>query len=82
MCPGKENNVELHLEGTPLGNCIKETNYGDMRDKEKQEECSNAKKEVARINSILKNSGQSSIFCNPCTKNTQGTNFLDKNTNS
>ena len=78
-CPGKENNVEFNLEGTPLGDCIEEINYGEMREKEIQEEDNNMKKEVVIINSMLKNSGQSSIFYNPYTKNIQETSILNKN---
>ena len=70
-CPGKENSVEFHIEGVPLVSCTEETNYGETRESETKEEGSSMKKEVARINFILKNLGQSTILCNPCTKKTR-----------
>ena len=38
MCPGKENNVESHLEGSSLVNCIEEINYCETRENEIKEE--------------------------------------------
>ena len=69
MCQGKDNNAEFHLEGTPLVNCIEEKNYRETRENEIKEEGNYVKRKAARINSILKNSGQSTI-----PKNIQGTN--------
>ena len=67
-CPGKENNVEFHLKGTTLENHIEAINYEEIREKDVQEETINMKTEVARINSMLQDSGQATIIYNPYTR--------------
>ena len=67
-CPGKEKNVEFHLKGTTLENYIDVINYKKIREKDVQEENIKMKKEAARINSMLQNSGQTSIVYNPYKK--------------